>query len=224
MDHNVPGPTPVEDPQPKTSAHTIGVTTSSPPPKPRLPVWVLPAVMAVAALVVGLLAGGIVGFTSADPTASDEFKAVAASLTAAQSQISVSQQDAQAAQVSARSAVSSVAQQSASLAAASASQAADLAARESSVAARESAVGAVEQSIAANSVGPGTWTVGVDIQPGTYRTAQEVGSDCYWEITRSGTNGSDIVENDLPAGGRPTVTLREGQDFSSERCGTWVKQ
>src|SRR3954454_14085170 len=109
MDHNVPGPTPVEDPQPKTSAHTIGVTTSSPPPKPRLPVWVLPAVMAVAALVVGLLAGGIVGFTSADPTASDEFKAVAASLTAAQSQISVSQQDAQAAQVSARSAVSSVA-------------------------------------------------------------------------------------------------------------------
>src|SRR4051812_20542337 len=100
----------------------------------------------------------------------------------------------------------------------------ELDAREQEVAAREAAVTATEKQIAANSVSEGTWTVGVDIAPGTYRTSQPVGSDCYWSITRSGTNGSDIIENDIPGGGIPTVTLREGQDFTNRRCGTFVKQ
>jgi hypothetical protein len=51
-----------------------------------------------------------------------------------------------------------------------------------------------------------------------------VSSDCYWEITRSGTNGSDIIENDIPGGGLPTVRLSEGQDFTNSRCGTFLRQ
>jgi len=69
----------------------------------------------------------------------------------------------------------------------------------------------------------GTWTVGRDIEPGTYTTTAEVASDCYWSITKSGTNGGDIIENDIVKGGKPTVTLREGQDFKTSRCGGWTK-
>lgn len=69
----------------------------------------------------------------------------------------------------------------------------------------------------------GIWTVGRDIEPGTYTTAKEVLGDCYWSITKSGTNGGDIIENDIVNGGRPTVTLSEGQDFTTSRCGGWTK-
>jgi len=76
---------------------------------------------------------------------------------------------------------------------------------------------------AAPTIEDGTWTVGGDFPPGTYRTAEAVGSTCYWAITKSGTNGNEIISNDIPGGGKPTVTLKAGQDFSSQRCGTWVK-
>nr|DAI98977.1 MAG TPA: Peptidoglycan endopeptidase [Caudoviricetes sp.] len=66
-----------------------------------------------------------------------------------------------------------------------------------------------------NTMGEGTWTVGTDIEAGTYKATKEVNSDCYWEITAGGSNGNDIVANDksywrLSAdhrGGRPA-----GQD------------
>ncbi|MET3811765.1 hypothetical protein [Arthrobacter sp. UYEF3] len=120
-----------------------------------------------------------------------------------------------------------------------------MAARESKVAARESAVGAAEAATktadaavkkreeavtgaektkAANTIGDGTWTVGKDIAPGTYRASADVGSSCYWGIYATGSNGSNIIENDLPGGGRPTVALSGGQDFKSSRCGKWEKQ
>ncbi|MGJ9403428.1 hypothetical protein [Arthrobacter sp. KK5.5] len=70
----------------------------------------------------------------------------------------------------------------------------------------------------------GTWTVGVDIAAGTYRATEPVDSNCYWAILRTGSNGDDIVENDLPGGGRPSVNLSKGQDFKSNRCGSWSKQ
>ncbi|WP_154663787.1 hypothetical protein [Saccharomonospora iraqiensis] len=88
---------------------------------------------------------------------------------------------------------------------------------------REAEISATEEEIAANTVGDGTWTVGVDLEPGTYR-AQDVSSDCYWAISASGSNGSDLLENDIPGGGNPTVTLAEGQDFQSRRCGEWTRQ
>lgn len=76
---------------------------------------------------------------------------------------------------------------------------------------------------AAPSVDDGTWTVGIDLPAGTYRTTAVVSSDCYWGIYKSGTNGNDIIANDIPGGGRPTVTVKAGQDFRTARCGTWVK-
>jgi hypothetical protein len=68
----------------------------------------------------------------------------------------------------------------------------------------------------------GTWTVGLDIKPGKYRTVGTV-SDCYWSITKDGSNGDDIVANDIVTGGRPSVTVKSGQIFTSDRCGPWQK-
>jgi hypothetical protein len=80
---------------------------------------------------------------------------------------------------------------------------------------------AVAPPPAGSKIEEGTWTVGTDFSAGTYRTAG-ASSDCYWAITKSGSNGADIVQNHF-GGGNLTVTLKSGQDFSTERCGSWVK-
>ncbi|MET3206218.1 UNVERIFIED_ORG: hypothetical protein ABIB21_003037 [Arthrobacter sp. UYEF13] len=95
---------------------------------------------------------------------------------------------------------------------------------EAAVKAREEAVTGAEKTKAANTIGDGTWTVGSDIEPGTYRASADVGSSCYWGIYATGSNGSNIIDNDLPGGGRPSVALSAGQDFKSSRCGKWEKQ
>lgn len=95
---------------------------------------------------------------------------------------------------------------------------------EAEVKKREEAVTGAEKTKAANTIGDGTWTVGTDIEPGTSRAAADVGSSCYWGIYATGSNGSNIIDNELPGGGRPSVALSGGQDFKSSRCGTWEKQ
>lgn len=95
---------------------------------------------------------------------------------------------------------------------------------DSAVKAREEAVTAAEKTKAANTIKEGTWTVGVDIEAGTYRVNADVSSSCYWGIYRTGSNGSDIIDNDIVSGGRPSVTLSAGQDFNTSRCGSWSKQ
>jgi type II secretory pathway pseudopilin PulG len=90
---------------------------------------------------------------------------------------------------------------------------------------REAAVSKTERQVESNTIYGGTWTVGVDVKPGTYRTKEQVSSGyCYWEITTTGSNGRDIIANDIVQGGRPVVTLREGQDFTTQDCGSWIKE
>lgn len=88
---------------------------------------------------------------------------------------------------------------------------------------REAKLAKAEQAAEANTVSDGVWTVGVDIKAGRYR-AVGVSSDCYWMISRTGSNGDDIIENDIPGGGNPQVVLSKGQDFTSQRCGDWVRR
>lgn len=76
---------------------------------------------------------------------------------------------------------------------------------------------------AAPTIDDGTWVVGEDIPAGTYKVNQPVGDTCYWAITKSGSNGASIIQNDLVQGGRPKVTIKKGQDFETARCGTWTK-
>lgn len=78
----------------------------------------------------------------------------------------------------------------------------------------------------ATTITDGIYTVGLDIQPGTYRVTTKVdpANNCFWGIYKSGSNGSDIVRNDIVSGGFPTVTLSKGQDFKTKGCGTWSKR
>lgn len=84
------------------------------------------------------------------------------------------------------------------------------------------AVTAAPATPAVPSITDGTWTVGEDIPAGTYKVTG-AGSTCYWKIAKSGTNGSDIIDNHI-GGGNLRVVLKAGQDFETARCGTWVKQ
>ena len=169
------------------------------------------------ALLLGLVVGGAVGAgvvtAASDPTRSEAYLALQEELSTAQEQMSASEAEAQRAVADKRRVETAAAQRDS-----------ELDQRERNVAAREQAASAVEQQIAVNSIGQGTWTVGRDIEPGTYRTREAVVGDCYWAILASGTNGGDIIENDIPSGGFPTVTLSAGQDFENNGCGTFVKQ
>ncbi len=96
---------------------------------------------------------------------------------------------------------------------------------EASVGPKTVTVGPADPTTAAKPAAPtitdGTWTVGEDFPAGTYKTTGS-GSTCYWAIYKSGTNGSDIIDNHI-GGGNLRVTLKAGQDFETARCGTWAK-
>lgn len=168
-----------------------------------------------------LLAVGVgVGTTLPDPKSSKEFLAVTAEKQGLQSDMTSlqSRYDTLDADIKGREA-SVQAREDAVTEADAAVKTADAAVKK-----REEAVTTSEKTQAANTIEEGTWTVGVDIQPGTYRAVANVTSGCYWGIYRTGSNGSDIIENDIVSGGRPSVTLSVGQDFNTSRCGNWMKQ
>ncbi len=196
-------------------------------PKPAKPKRRGRAALAVLAAVVLFGAGFLTATATADPTGSDEYLALAADqqrlisdkkalekTVAGQGEQLVTLQgeiigredavEAQAAEVKKKDEA--------------------LASREAAVKKREEAVAGAEAKQAANTIGDGMWVVGTDIEPGVYKAKADVGARCYWAILASGTNGDDIITNDIPGGGTPSVTLAVGQDFKSSRCGQWIKQ
>ena len=204
---------------------SVSALTAPAPPIPwfrRRRVWAGTAVLLAVAV-----GSGFAGASVVDPTASDQYRDVSAQLATSQHELERVQDNFSAAQGEIGEAQSSAVAAAASAAQVSSDASrrqAEMDAREAELITREGAVAATEQQIAANTIGPGTYVVGVDMQPGTYRPESAVSSSCYWGIYKSGTNGDDIIDNDIPGGGFPTVTVSEGQDFSSTRCGNWVKQ
>lgn len=85
----------------------------------------------------------------------------------------------------------------------------------------ETLTGKVE-SAKKNTIGDGVWQVGKDIDAGTYRATSEVGGSCYWEVSNPSTN--DIIQNDIPGGGFPEVTVSNGQQLKISDCKTFAKQ
>ena len=175
-----------------------------------------------------LLVGGIVvGTTIPDPKKSSQYAALALEKDGVSGQLDSLQARFDNLAAGAKSRESAIAAREAAVAKAAAdvkTAEAGVKTAEAAVKTREEAVTGAEKAKAANTVKEGTWTVGVDIEPGTYRADSEVTSGCYWGIYRTGSNGSDIVDNDIVSGGRPSVTLSPGQDFKTSRCGTWSKQ
>ena len=169
-------------------------------------------------LPVGILLAFAVGFgigatAQADPTESPEFIQMQDSLTKAEDRTDTAEMELDLAKQGAAEAQASYDELVAKVN--------DIETREAELTAREAAVTEAEAQAEANTVTDGVWVVGVDIKPGTYR-AQGVSSDCYWSITTTGSNGGDIIDNDIPGGGNPQVTLEEGQDFETSRCGDWT--
>lgn len=72
-------------------------------------------------------------------------------------------------------------------------------------------------------VGDGVWQVGRDIDAGTYRPNNAVGEDCYWEVS-TGNGLNDIIQNGIPGGGYPQVSVSDGQQLKLQSCGVWSKQ
>lgn len=76
-------------------------------------------------------------------------------------------------------------------------------------------------------ISDGTYVVGVDIQPGVYRTAGSGyanGLPCYW-ARLSGTSGdlSEILANDNPHG-LTTVTVKSSdRAFETHGCKPWQR-
>ncbi|MGW1775044.1 hypothetical protein [Streptomyces sp. NPDC002104] len=72
----------------------------------------------------------------------------------------------------------------------------------------------------------GMLKVGVDIAPGTYKSAgsTEDGSGCYWERTKDATGSLDtIIANDNPEG-QAVVTIAAGDGFfKTTDCQDWKK-
>ncbi|MDS1270689.1 hypothetical protein RIF23_10300 [Lipingzhangella sp. LS1_29] len=94
--------------------------------------------------------------------------------------------------------------------------------REDEVAAREDAVTEAENQAAENTFsGSGTYTVGEDIEPGTYRSE---GSDCYWARLSSTTGHYDSIIANSFSSGPQVVTIEPGDAaFETSGCGEWSK-
>ncbi len=189
--------------------------------------WKLKTLTVAAAAVVLLGAGTWFGSTLPDPTASDAYMRLSQSKAGVEAGFQKLQRDYNTldadhstllAGIKGREDKVGVRESSAAVAETKVGEA------QAAVKKREDAVTGAEAQKAKNTFSDGTWTVGRNIDPGTYLTTTDVGSSCYWGIYTSGSNGSDIIDNDLPGGGRPSVTLSAGQDFKSARCGSWTKQ
>lgn len=72
----------------------------------------------------------------------------------------------------------------------------------------------------------GIWHVGEDLAPGTYRVIEAVDSDewwCYWSRTKD-AESKRLIANDLVTGGRPQVTLKKGEWFTTRGCPLWKRR
>ncbi|MCA2190354.1 hypothetical protein [Nonomuraea cavernae] len=71
-----------------------------------------------------------------------------------------------------------------------------------------------------------TLVVGVDIQPGTYRTAGPAAGQpvCYWARLKSTTaRASDIIAADMPQGAATVTIAPTDKAFQTGGCAEWTR-
>jgi hypothetical protein len=82
------------------------------------------------------------------------------------------------------------------------------------------------ERVAESTIGEGTYQIGVDAQPGRYKTTvPQNSSGCYWERTKDDSGDMDsIIANDtVNPGARASITVNSGEFFKSSGCGTWTR-
>lgn len=73
-----------------------------------------------------------------------------------------------------------------------------------------------------NAFGDGTYIVGVDISPGTYRV--DANSGCYWERVRNFTSDFNaIIANNNTKDSTIVEIAKSDAGFTSQGCGNWKK-
>jgi hypothetical protein len=71
--------------------------------------------------------------------------------------------------------------------------------------------------------GDGTFVIGKDIQPGTYRT-REASSSCYYaRLSGFGGTLDEIIANENTDAPAIVTIAASDKGFLSHRCGTWTK-
>jgi hypothetical protein len=69
--------------------------------------------------------------------------------------------------------------------------------------------------------GPGSYEIGADAMPGRYKTRVPEDADCYWEHFKEPRDESD--SGTVKPGARASVTVKRGEFFYTDDCGTWTK-
>lgn len=67
----------------------------------------------------------------------------------------------------------------------------------------------------------GTYLVGTDIKPGTYRNGNE--GDCYWERLSNTSGDFDAIIANGNGGNQVVTVKKTDKAFHTERCGEWKK-
>lgn len=187
-----------------------------------------PLVIGVAvALVVGLAGGTGLGLAVADPTSSKQYIELSESLQATEAQLVDVKGNIDEREANVKTRSEELDARSGELD----NRSSELDKREKSVEAesaavleRETVVGLVEEEQKAKSIDDGVYTVGTDIEPGAYRAREEVETNCFWGITKEGSNGENFIAAGNPLGGRPSVVVKKGQVLELSSCGTFVRQ
>lgn len=77
-------------------------------------------------------------------------------------------------------------------------------------------------STSTTTITDGTWLVGVDVAPGTYRTSG--GDGCYWERENDFLGGlNSIAANANPTGPAVVTISPADKGFTAKDCGTWTR-
>jgi hypothetical protein len=72
--------------------------------------------------------------------------------------------------------------------------------------------------------GDGMYKVGVDIQPGTYKSTGNADDSCYWERSKDALHGVDSITANDNVSGTGIVTIAAGDAyFKSTGCTDWHK-
>jgi hypothetical protein len=67
----------------------------------------------------------------------------------------------------------------------------------------------------------GTWLVGSDIQPGTYRSSTD--PDCYWARLKDTTGAFEAIITNGNGGNQIVTVKPTDKAFESTRCAPWTK-
>lgn len=178
--------------------------------------------LAVTALILGLAIGISVG--AARSSGKTEIAAANVRATATQNKLTTSQSDLSTSRSDLTTARAETLTATDALTAAQAGLAtrkSDLDAATAAVAAREAKVGAVEKAAQANTfAGDGTYLVGTDVKPGTYKAAATTG--CYWARLKS-LDTSDIIDNQNADGPVVLQILATDKAIEVSRCAEFHK-